>query len=243
MLSKNQIKLITQLKNKKYRNEQQLFVVEGVKSVQEFLSAKYFECHQLYTTKTELFAISDDLMTAITPKELQRISNLKQPNTCLAVFKNPESQNFTKNKGLSLVLDGIADPGNLGTIIRLCDWFGIETLYCSEDTVDCYNPKVIQATMGSLNRVNVVYINIIELLKNEEALIYGAFMDGKNVYKTALDKTSFLVIGNEANGISAEIESLITSRISIPKFGTKKQTESLNAAIATGILLSEFYRA
>ena len=242
MLSKNQIKLITQLKNKKYRNEQQLFVVEGLKSVNEFIAAKHFECVQLYTTQPELFTIANELITPISTKELQRISNLKHPNTCLTVFKIPKNQDSTVNKGLKLVLDGISDPGNLGTIIRLCDWFGVETLYCSTDTVDCYNPKVVQATMGSLNRVNIVYTDIKQLLVNESVLTYGAFMDGENIYKTALDKNAFLVIGNEANGISPEIDSVITNRITIPKFGARKQTESLNAAIATGILLSEFYR-
>ena len=242
MLTKNQIKLITQLKNKKYRETYGLFVVEGVKSVQEFLKEAKFELEELYVTNTDLFEDNKIDVTLITTNELKKISNFKNPNTCLAVFKKKNNIKEPLTNGLRVVLDRISDPGNLGTIIRLCDWFGVETLYCSESTVDCFNPKVVQATMGSLNRVQLVYTDIVALLEQTDFPVYGAFMDGKVIYNTEIDQNAFLVIGNEANGISKTIETLITSKITIPKFGRKQQTESLNAAIATGILLSEFSR-
>lgn len=241
MLTKNQIKLITQLKTKKYRDKMQLFVVEGLKSIREFIADNTFDLYELYTIDDTLFTVESVVITEVT---LKKISFLKNPNKCLAVFKIPEKTiNKTIPEGLKLVLDNISDPGNLGTIIRLCDWFGIETLYCSKETVDCYNPKVVQATMGSLNRVQVVYTDILALLDTNSDPVYGAFMDGESIYKTTLKKeTAFLVIGNEANGISSRVKMLITAKISIPKFGKKQETESLNAAIATGILLSEFRR-
>jgi len=241
MLTKNQIKLITQLKAKKYREQYELFVVEGIKSIKEFINAKQFELEQLYTTDATIFAVGQANLTVIDEKVLKKISNLKNPNTCLAVFKIKKAVVVEPEKGLQVALDAISDPGNLGTIIRLCDWFGVETLYCSEDTVDCFNPKVVQATMGSLNRVNVIYTGLTELLSNE-SVIYGAFMDGENVYQTTLNKDAILLIGNEANGISKALEALVNNRVSIPKFGKTQETESLNAAIATGILLSEFRR-
>jgi len=159
----------------------------------------------------------------------------------LALFKIPVAKTIASNKFV-VALDNVRDPGNLGTIIRLCDWFGIEELVCNAETVDCYNPKVIQATMGSITRVNVSYVNLENYLKKTEHPVFGAFMDGRNVYKTDLPTSGTLVLGNEANGISPEIEDLITHRISIPRFGALQATESLNVATATAILLSEFKR-
>ena len=141
----------------------------------------------------------------------------------------------------TVVLDAVRDPGNLGTIIRLCDWFGVDELVCSSDTVDCYNPKVLQATMGSIARVSVTYTNIADYLSESERPIYGAYMDGASVYRTNLGENGILVMGNEANGISEEIGKLITERISIPQFGVST-TESLNVATATAILLNEIRR-
>ena len=157
------------------------------------------------------------------------------------MFKIP-SQNSYKDKGLVLVLDDIKDPGNLGTIIRLCDWFGVEQLVCSNETVDCYNAKVVQATMGSLTRVSIIYEELIPFFKNTSLPVYGALLDGKNVYKSKLPKDAILVMGNESNGISTAIIDLIPNKITIPRFGNLQQTESLNAATATAILLSEFKR-
>lgn len=147
------------------------------------------------------------------------------------------------DSGLKVALDAVRDPGNLGTIIRLCDWFGVTQLVCASDTVDCYNPKVVQATMGSLARVNVVYVNLSDYLANSSLPIYGAFMDGGSVYQQALPESAILVMGNEANGIRSPIEALVTDRISIPRFGELQETESLNVATATAIILSEFKRS
>jgi TrmH family RNA methyltransferase len=178
----------------------------------------------------------------ISEAELKKISFLKTPNKALALFKIAESSPATA-KGLIVALDAIRDPGNLGTIIRLCDWFGVKQLVCSETTVDSYNPKVIQATMGSLTRVNVVYTDLEHYLSEAALPVFGAFMDGENVYKTNLPKDGILVMGNEANGVSDKISALITEKIAIPRFGDLQQTESLNVAMATGILLNEFKRS
>ena len=238
MLSKNQIKLISQLKQKKYRLQYGFFVVEGVKTTKELLLS-HFELHSLYTTETFNIDAKDEVL--ISEKDLKRISFLTTPNKALAIFKIPEPKPV-KNGNLIVALDAVRDPGNLGTIIRLCDWFGITDLVCSKETVDCFNPKVIQATMGSIIRVNVCYKNLEIFLKETELLVFGAFMEGKNVYKCKLPKKGVLVMGNEANGISKEIEVLITEKISIPQFGDIQETESLNVATATAILLSEFKR-
>ena len=159
----------------------------------------------------------------------------------MAIFKIPESKPID-NSGLIVALDSIRDPGNLGTIIRLCDWFGVKELICSKETVDCFNPKVIQATMGSITRVNVSYMNLVPFLRGIETSVFGAFMEGENVYHKTLPKTGVLVMGNEANGVSKEVEAVITEKISIPRFGDLQATESLNVATATAILLSEFSR-
>ena len=143
---------------------------------------------------------------------------------------------------LVVAVDDVRDPGNLGTIIRLCDWFGIKTLYCSEESVDVYNPKVVQATMGSIGRVNVVYGNLTQFLLKTKLPVFGTFMDGKNIYQEQLSREGIIVMGNEANGISKPIEALVSHRIAIPRFGELQATESLNVATATAIVLSEFKR-
>ena len=158
------------------------------------------------------------------------------------MFKIPDNEVVT-DFGLVVVLDDINDPGNLGTIIRLCDWFGVTQLICSTNTVDCYNSKVVQASMGSLTRVEIRYLNIELFLKNTKLPKYGTLMDGENVYTSNLPKNGVLVMGNEANGISKPILNLVDSFISIPRFGNLQQTESLNVATATAILLSEFKRS
>ncbi|WP_452597520.1 TrmH family RNA methyltransferase [Pontimicrobium sp. MEBiC01747] len=239
MLSKNQIKLITRLKQKKYRLQDGLFVAEGVKVINELLQSSLTLNHVFSTTP---FNIDANLETLITENELKKISFLTTPNKALALFEIPEVKAVNFNT-LVVALDAVRDPGNLGTIIRLCDWFGIDNLVCSEDTVDCYNPKVIQATMGSITRVNIKYVNLADFLKEVKTSVYGAFMDGDNVYSATLPNTGVLVMGNEANGISKTIETLITKRIAIPRFGALQATESLNVATATAILLSEFKRS
>ena len=240
MVSKNQIKRITSLLQKKYRKQEQLFFVEGVKGVQELLDSN-FELVELFTTNSELFSVDKSKVCAITEPELQKISALTTPNTCLALFKIPAAVSF-EEKGLLVALDDVRDPGNLGTIIRLCDWFGIKTLFCSEESVDVYNPKVVQATMGSISRVNVVYGNLEKLLTTTKLPVFGTFMDGNNIYKETLPNEGIIVMGNEANGISKAIENLVSERIAIPRFGDLQATESLNVATATAIILSEFKR-
>ena len=240
MVSKNQIKRITSLLQKKYRKQEQLFFVEGVKGVQELLDSN-FELVELFTTNTELFSVDKSKVYAITESELQKISALTTPNTCLALFKIPAAVSF-EEKGLLVALDDVRDPGNLGTIIRLCDWFGIKTLFCSEESVDVYNPKVVQATMGSISRVNVVYGNLEKFLSETKLPVFGTFMDGKNIYNETLPNEGIIVMGNEANGISKAIENLVSERIAIPRFGDLQATESLNVATATAIILSEFKR-
>ena len=240
MLSKNQIKLITSLQQKKYRKQEQLFFAEGVKVVQELLHSN-FELQELFTTKQDFLSVSKDKLHAISEAELKKISALATPNSCLAVFKIPKAKE-TKESGLILALDDVRDPGNLGTIIRLCDWFGIETLFCSEETVDIYNPKVVQATMGSISRVNVVYGDLENFLVTTKLTVFGTFMDGKNIYQESLPNDGVIVMGNEANGISEAVEKLVTDRIAIPRFGDLQITESLNVATATAIILSEFKR-
>lgn len=240
MLSKNQIKLITSLRQKKYRLQHQLFVVEGKKAILEFLNSK-LQLNQLFTTTLE-FDVSDVLQTTITPKELNTISFLKTPNVALAVFEisKPKPMDFSN---LIVTLDDVRDPGNLGTIIRLCDWFGVKDLVCNLKTVDCCNPKVIQATMGSITRVNVSYLDLESFLSAQKGMQkFGAFMDGETIYNLKLPNSGILVLGNEANGISKEVESQITDRISIPRFGDIKEAESLNVASAAAVLLSEFKR-
>jgi TrmH family RNA methyltransferase len=240
MVSKNQIKLITSLQQKKYRKQEQLFFVEGVKGVQELLDSN-FELHELFTTKSDFMAIDTSKVHTITESELRKISVLTTPNSCLAVFRIPKAIAY-EQKGLIIALDDVRDPGNLGTIIRLCDWFGVKTLFCSEESVDVYNPKVVQATMGSISRVNVVYGNLEQFITDAKLPVFGTFMDGASIYKEKLPTEGIIVMGNEANGISKPIENLVSKRIAIPRFGDLQATESLNVATATAIILSEFKR-
>ena len=240
MVSKNQIKLINSLQQKKYRKLHNLFIAEGKKVIQELLDAQ-FSLAYLFVTKADLFD-TNPAATLISDSELKKITALTTANDCLAVFEIKEYSSCT-NSVLELALDNIKDPGNMGTIIRLCDWFGISKIVCSEETVDMYNPKVVQATMGSLARVQVEYTNLVAYLKATDLEIIGTFMDGENIYKKELPSKGIIVMGNEANGISSEIEQLVTQKIAIPRFGSLQQTESLNVATATAIFLSEFKRS
>ncbi|GLB50547.1 TrmH family RNA methyltransferase [Neptunitalea lumnitzerae] len=239
MVSKNQIKLITSLQQKKYRQKTGLFVAEGVKVINEYLNAG-FDLEILFTTKEDSFPQAHSV-EVIDEQALKKISRLSTPNVGVALFKIPAAKEIVEN-GLLVALDGVNDPGNLGTIIRLCDWFGVEQLLCSVNTVDCYNPKVIQATMGSLSRVNIVYTDLEEFLNSTQLPVYAATMEGANVYDAQLEQNAILVMGNEANGLTDEVSKLVTSSIGIPRFGKLQQTESLNVATATAILLSEFKR-
>lgn len=240
MLSKNQIKYITQLKQKKYRDLNKTFVAEGFKVIDELLNSSLEVVH-IYTTTALNFNVSDDILTYITDSELKKISFLTTANQCLALFRMKEIK-LPADQGLKIGLDDIRDPGNLGTIVRLCDWFGIEDLICSHETVDVYNPKVVQATMGSLTRVNIFYTNLKEYLNDYRHPVIGTFMEGDNIYTAELPATGLVLMGNEANGISDDIEKRVTSKLSIPRFGELQKTESLNVATATAIILSEFKR-
>lgn len=237
MVSKSQIKLITSLSQKKYRQQHGLFVVEGIKGIQEFLKSD-FKLHSLFTVEGFFTDVTD--ITVVSETELKKISFLKTPQKALALFAIPVFKE-TKKQGFQLLVDDLRDPGNLGTLIRLCDWFNIENLICSNHSVDCFNPKVIQATMGSITRVNITYTDLNNYISQQNLPVYGAFMDGVSVYESQLPDNALLILGNEANGISDTIAEKVTHRISIPQFGNAN-TESLNVAIAGAILVSEFKR-
>ena len=238
MISKNQIKFIKSLSLKKNRLKAQLFIAEGEKIVNELLNSE-FEIEHIYATKqfSGLNSCQKSDITLIGNDELSRISNLTSPNNVLAIVKisQKELENII---GITLVLDDVNDPGNLGTIIRICDWFGVTQLICSYNTVDCYNPKVVQSAMGSLFRVNIKYLDLATYLSNIDTPIYGAYMNCADVKGEDLPKHSHLIMGNEANGISEAISEYITNKVSIKNVG--KNAESLNVAVATSILLHEF---
>lgn len=243
MLSKSNSKRITGLHQKKCRKREGVFVAEGIKVINELLESS-FELEAIYGIDDAALHLSKKHETVfhhITPTELKKISFLKTPQTALALFKIP-TQVANTRQGVTVLLDDVRDPGNLGTIIRLCDWFGVKSLICSSQTVDCYNPKVVQATMGSLSRISISYTDIQDYLEEEHRAIYGTFMDGEMIYTASLPKEAVIVMGNEANGISEAIEQLVTHKIAIPRFGQLQKTESLNVATATAICLSEFKR-
>ena len=238
MVSKNKIKFVKSLSLKKYRVKAQLFVAEGEKIVNELLNSK-FEIEHIYATKQFSFkkSIQKSAITLVNSEELSSMSNLISPNNVLAIVRVSENE-LKKNTGITLVLDDVNDPGNLGSIIRICDWFGVTQIICSENTVDCYNPKVVQSAMGSLFRVNIKYLDLATYLTNIDTPIYGAYMGGIEVKGQKFSNQAHLIMGNEANGISESINKYITDRVSIKNIG--KNAESLNVAVATSILLHEF---
>lgn len=239
MVVKNQIKFIKSLHQKKYRTQHGLFVAEGVKLIGELLDSD-ISPKELYATDEYTDARTDVPIHRISNSELVRMSSLKSPNKVLGVFyiPTPEPLDFS---GWILALDRVQDPGNLGTIIRLCDWFGIGHLLCSTDTADCYNPKVLQATMGSIARVNVVYGSVESVLRECGLPTYGASVEGQSVYDLDLPDSGILVMGNESSGISAGITNLLDFAVAIPSYSGSK-AESLNVATATAVLLSEIRR-
>ena len=239
MVSKSQIKLITSLRQKKYRDKEGLFIAEGPKVISELKNAG-LKLHSFFST--EISENSSGVEYSVTETELKKISFLKTANKTLAIFEIPE-QLITPPEGLVLALDAIRDPGNMGTIIRLCDWFGVTQLICSYDTADCFNPKVIQATMGSIARVNVRYVDLQKFISNSNLPVYGGVLNGSDIYTSKMPRNAVIVMGNEANGISEEIITMLTHKITIPQFGAIHKTESLNVATATGIILSEFSRS
>jgi len=238
VISKNDIKFIRSLSQKKYREQHKLYVVEGPKLVSEAIKSKV-KIKTIYTTSSEDVDYDLEEVIEINEKQLGQISNLKSPNTCLAVVAYKESFFSTDmlSGKISLVLDGINDPGNLGTIIRTAEWFGVNTILCSDNCVDQYNPKVVQSTMGSIFRSNVHYMDLQNLLSETSIPSYGTFLNGENIYKTNLKSEALVVIGSESHGISDELSQLIQSKITIP---AKGKAESLNAAVATGIVCGLF---
>ena len=239
MLNKNQIKQIKSLESKKFRKREGLFVAEGPKVVGDLLRAGY-QPHAIFSTEPRPDA------ELITDDELHRISFLQHPQEVLAVFHIPtpqESSNFHLPSDICLALDGVQDPGNVGTIIRIADWFGITHIYCSPDTADVYNPKVVQATMGSLAHVQITYCDLVPLLRDAAVPVYGTLLDGQDIYQQPLSREGVIVMGNEGNGISPEVRQLVSHKLLIPNFNKNTETaESLNVAIATAITCSEFRR-
>ncbi len=241
MITKNQVKYIQSLGQKKSRDIENHFIAEGPKLVNELLTAENCRIHQLFALKgwinenpnagnhTEVIELSD--------AELEKISQLTTPNQVLAVIEKLQWKNDPEMKGnISLALDTIQDPGNMGTIVRLADWFGIKNIFCSADCADVYSPKVVQASMGSISRVRVEYTDILSwLIENNDVCIYAAVLDGRDITKMEKINEGIIVIGNESKGINAEILKLANVQITIPGKG---EAESLNAAVATGIILS-----
>jgi TrmH family RNA methyltransferase len=254
MLSNNKYKIYSSLKQLKYRYIHQLFSVEGLKSVEELLFSK-FETIELILTEdwlesnADIVALYHGRAEIVTEKEMITLSNLTTPPGVIAIAKIPDYQNNPidfKNK-ITLVLDGISDPGNMGTIIRTADWFGLENIICSEDTVDVFNHKVVQASMGSIFRIKVHYQPLTDVFANVSAAgiqVYGAFIDGADIYKSESDfKEGILVIGSESLGIRPYLKAFITQKLSIPNFSRgNDRTESLNASIAAAIMLAEIRR-
>ncbi|MFV0553094.1 MAG: TrmH family RNA methyltransferase [Mangrovibacterium sp.] len=248
MISKNKIKHIQSLHRKKGRDQEGVFLVEGDKLVKEALQSSFAVrsvCARLdFIMENKLDFSGEPELIEVDDAEMKKISTLQSPQRALAVVEMPEAALSEVGEGLSLALDGIQDPGNLGTIIRTADWFGVKNIYCSLDTADCFNPKVIQATMGAIFRVNMHYVDLPRLLARASAAgttSYGTFMEGDNIYSIKLAKSSLLVMGNEGNGIRLETEKQLAKRITIPSYA-HGGSESLNVGIATAVCLAEFRR-
>jgi len=240
MISKSQLKYIQSLGQKKHRDEEGVFVAEGPKSVKELLQSKNVEVKHLYALNDwipENEKLLDGIeVTAIDAEELERMSQFKTPNQVIAIIKKFETEEPVTEGKISLVLDAIQDPGNLGTIVRLADWFAISQIICSHNCADVYNPKVVQATMGSIARVKVFYADLPVWLKKQNKIrVYATMLEGKDVTKMEALKEGLIIIGNESKGIRDELVQFANEKITIPKKG---KAESLNAAVAAGIILS-----
>lgn len=242
-LSKAKIKWLQQLSMKKFRKQWGLFIAEGDKMVTEMLSA--FACKALFYTEDYAGSIVGEEQFRVSHDELCKLSRLETPQHVLAVFEMPqwELPLIGLQDQLVLALDGIQDAGNLGTIVRLADWFGIEYILCSHGTVDVYNPKVVQATMGALARVKVLYVDLPAILRTFHAPVYVTALDGANLYQTSLSTSGVIVMGNEGNGVSDPIKALATHSLLIPNFPIGRSTsESLNVGVATAVVCAEFRR-
>ncbi len=245
MLSKSQISLLKSLQHKRERRQHGLFLVEGYKSVVEFINSPY-QIEAVYHTASfdpKVLKLSQKInLYEISVSDVEKISSLKTPQEVIALVKIPAwptLDNAKLKQKFTLVLDGIQDPGNMGTIVRTADWFGIKNIICSDDTVDAYNPKVVQASMGSLSRINIYYVDLVDILPKTGLPIFGALLNGENIYQTNFGTGGLIVMGNEGNGIRPEVESLVTKSVTIPRVG---EAESLNVAIAVAIFCSEINR-
>jgi RNA methyltransferase, TrmH family len=245
MLSKSQISLLKSLQHKKFRIEHGLFLVEGYKSVNEFANSAY-QIEAIYHTNAidpKLLKLSGKInFHEISLNDLEKISSLKSPQDVIALVKIPAwpvLNEVTLKQKFAIALDGIQDPGNMGTIIRTADWFGIKHIICSDDTVDAYNPKVVQATMGSLSHVNIYYVDLVDFLTKINLPLFGALLNGTNIYKTNFGTEGVVIMGNEGNGLRPEIIKLVQKAVTIPRVGN---AESLNVGIATAIFCAEINR-
>ncbi|TKC10848.1 RNA methyltransferase [Pedobacter polaris] len=245
MLSKSQISFIKSLHQKKYRKENGIFIIEGIKSITEFINSSY-QIHSIYYTSQYLPLLPQNTanikLFEVNNAELEKISTLQTPQGILALIHTPLQQKlYPKNlqNSFSLVLDNVQDPGNFGTIIRTADWFGIRYIICSENTVEAYNPKTVQSTMGSLCRVNIVYTNLASFLSETTLPVFGALLNGNDIYKTDWGKEGLILLGNEGHGIGEELIEKITEPVTIPNFG---KAESLNVAVSAAIFCSELRR-
>lgn len=247
MISKSQIKQVKALHLKKFRDEEKLFIAEGIKVVNEIINTNPEIIHQLFVTESYLQGNSNALLNkkveyiTVSEEDLKKISTQSQPNNVLALcyYFEEMAPEMDLTKQFSFYLDDIRDPGNLGTILRMADWFGIEEIFCSKQSTDLYNPKTIQSAMGSFLRVKIHYCDLYEVVK-KDIPVYGAVMKGENIYKAKLEN-GLIIIGNEANGINEKNLKFITHPITIPR-SESSATESLNAAMATAIICSEFFR-
>lgn len=252
MLSKAEIKRISRYKQSKFRNQDNLFIVEGEKMVAELLESAC-DIQSIYATAQWIDKNKSIIQakgvanktTEISEDDLGKISLLSTPNNVYSLVKIQQENFSNQTKGLTIVLDGIKDPGNLGTIIRLADWYATERIICSPDCVDVFNPKTVQSTMGSIFRVKVEYTDLKTFLENlpKNFPIYGSIVEGgENIYKKHFQEDSILIIGSESHGISPEIQQYVNHKITIPRFRTDNKPESLNASIATAIMISEIKR-
>ncbi|EKB57426.1 hypothetical protein HMPREF9699_00912 [Bergeyella zoohelcum ATCC 43767] len=239
MLTAHTIKQIQSLDKKKFRQKYDLFIVEGNKIISE-LENSAFKVEKIFTTTPDFFSQSPFSITTITEQQLRKISHLQNPKDSLALCQLLPLSEIV-DTAINLVLDNIQDPGNLGTIIRLADWFGIEQIICSKETVDVYNPKVIQATMGSFTRMNMVYTDLEDFFSKNTLPTFGTDMQGTSIYSKHFPEKMNLIMGNEGNGICASTERFIDEMLTIPRFGKKQSTESLNVSMATGIILGEIF--
>lgn len=243
-----QIKHIKNLQQKKFRSQNKEFIVEGIKLVNELLQSEFIT-KAIYFTEDKDIVKSQVQRNKITEKELQRISGLKTPNKVLAIVEKPEYKSIPRDlhNELSLVLENIQDPGNLGTIIRIANWYGIKHIFCSKDTVDCYNPKVVQSTMGALFRTKIYYLDIYDLIKDYIGIndfgIYVTHLGGENIHSLSLKKNGFVIMGNESKGASKKLDAESIQKIKLPSFPPDdNKMESLNVAVATAVSLAEFRR-